>query len=223
MVLEVLVYDLGGCEGCPLSVLRGLQQIERVARLYINYLGNLDLDREYDVAVVTGAVCMNDDEKIEVLRKIRSKAGILIAYGSCASVGGITLFCRGGQSPRPEHRFWQPISRVVEVDYSIPGCPPAPASLFSLLNCISTGKGGLLGVFKALAKTHRLSGFDLIDEVVLTGLCVGCGVCTLSCPTHALEIIDGKPNLIVERCIRCGTCCSRCPRFTSLLVKRVGR
>ena len=154
VVFEVLVYDLGGCEGCPVSVLRGLQQIERIAKLYMSYLGNLDLDREYDVAVITGALCMNDEEKIRVLKDVRSKARILIAYGSCASVGGITLFCRGGQDPRPEHRFWQPISRVVNVDYSIPGCPPAPVSLFSLLNCISTGKGGLLSVFKALAKTH---------------------------------------------------------------------
>ncbi len=220
--IKLLVYDLGGCEGCPLSILRGLPQLSRIADVHSKHLGNLEFEnKEYDVAVVTGSVCMNDKKRIEELKEIREKTRILVAYGSCAAFGGITLFCRGGQEPRPDHRTYQAVSKIVEVDYSIPGCPPAPATILSLLNCLKAGKGYVLQVFAALAGTSKLSGFDLIDEVVLPGLCVGCGACVLSCPTHALQLLDRNPQLIVERCIRCGTCCARCPKFTQLLVRRV--
>ncbi|NPA98827.1 MAG: hypothetical protein GXO43_05545, partial [Crenarchaeota archaeon] len=37
---------------------------------------------------------------------------------------------------------------------------------------------------------------------------------------NALHMIEGRPDLIVEKCIRCGTCTVRCPRFTQLLIQR---
>ena len=75
-----------------------------------------------------GAVCLNS-EKVDVLKELREKAKILVAFGSCASVGGITRYCRGGQEPKPEHMTFQPINAVVDVDYAIPGCPPSPRML----------------------------------------------------------------------------------------------
>ncbi len=216
----ILIYDLGGCEGCPLSIMRIYPQLINIADVYTKCLGKVDLDREYDYAVVTGPICINSPEHVEELKKIRKNSRVLIAYGSCASVGGIILYARGGQEPRPEHRVYAPISRVVRVDYAIPGCPPAPQMLISLLNCIRRGKGYFLDLFRAVALNPKLSGFDLMDEVVLNGLCVGCGACVLSCPTNALQMIDNRPDLIPEKCIRCGTCTVRCPRFSQILIQR---
>lgn len=218
MKLKVLIYDVGGCEGCPTSILRELNRLANLADVYSQHLGNLDLDMKFDIAVITGAVCINASEKLEVLRKIRENSTILIAYGSCASVGGITLLSRGGQDPKPEHRTFLPVSSNIQVDYAIPGCPPAPSTLISLLIGLRTGKSPFLKIFAAIAKVKKLSGFDLMDEVVLRGLCIGCGACILSCPTHALQMIEKHSDLIVEKCIRCGTCCSRCPVFTKILV-----
>ncbi len=217
---SILIYDLGGCEGCPLSILRVYPELRKLANVYTKHLGEVNLERTYDIAVVTGPICLNDPESIRVLKKIRENSKILIAYGSCASVGGITLFCRGGQEPRPEHRTFQPISTVVKVDYAIPGCPPSPNLFTALLNCLRSGKGYFLQLFASIPRARRLSGFDLLDEIVLTGLCISCGACILSCPTQALQMVDNKPDLIVEKCIRCGTCCVRCPRFTQLLIQR---
>ena len=217
---KLLVYDIGGCEGCPLSIIRALPQLTSIVDVYSSHLGNMDLDRDYDIIVVTGSICINDPVKVELLKKLRDKACILIAYGSCASVGGITLFCRGGQEPRPEHRTFQAISAVVDVDYAIPGCPPAPNLLVSLINSLKMGRGYFLQLFASIPRARKLSGFDLMDEIVLSGLCIGCGACVLSCPTHALHFVEGKPDLIVEKCIRCGTCCARCPRFTQILVRK---
>ncbi len=156
------------------------------------------------------------------MKRIRERSRILIAYGSCAAVGGIMLFARGGQEPRPDHRLYKPVTRVVDADYAIPGCPPAPSMLVSLINCLRAGKGYFLNLFHAAARAGKLSGFDLMDDVVLNGICVGCGACVLSCPTNALHMVEGKPDLVAEKCIRCGTCTVRCPRFSQLLIRRYG-
>ncbi len=217
---SLLILDLGGCEGCPLSIMRVLPQLSRIVEVYSRYTGNLDLDRRYNYAVLTGPVCLNSSEHVETLKKAREVSNVVLAYGSCASVGGIILYARGGQEPRPEHRVYAPLSRIVKVDYAVPGCPPAPQMLISLLNHIRQGRGFFLDLFKAVASIHKLSGFDLMDEVVLPGLCVGCGACILSCPTQALQVIDNRPDLIPEKCIRCGTCTVRCPRFSQILIRK---
>jgi len=78
----------------------------------------------------------------------------------------------------------------------------------------------LLRVFEAAAKARKFSGFDLMDDVVLMGICIGCGACVISCPTGALQMIEKRPELIVEKCIRCGTCYVRCPKASQLMVGR---
>jgi len=220
--VRVLVHDIGGCEGCPISVIRALPELVGIADVHSRYLGNEDVSGgvTYDVGIVTGAVCINEPDVVGKLRVIREVSKVLIAYGSCASVGGITRFCRGGQEPRPEHRTYQPVTAVVRVDYAVPGCPPAPTFIASLIKSIVKGGGYFLKLFSAVVKARKLSGFDLLDDVVLPGLCVGCGACILSCPTGALQMIDGKPDLVVEKCIRCGTCYVRCPRASQLLIRR---
>ncbi len=218
--LRILIHDLGGCEGCPLSIMRAYADLKEVCEIHSKCLGNHSFDREYDIGIVTGSVCINEPRVVKEVRDLRKISKILVAYGSCASVGGITLFSRGGREPRPEHRTYLPVSFVVDVDYAIPGCPPSPNFLVNLIKMLRQGKCYFLSVFAAAAKARKRSGFDLQDEIVLQGLCIGCGACVLSCPTHALHMVDKKPDLLPEKCIRCGTCTIRCPRFTQLLVSR---
>lgn len=164
---------------------------------------------------------MNEPSVINKLKELREKCKILVAFGSCSSLGGILRFCKGGQSPRPDHRNFQPINSVVEVDYSIPGCPPPPQMVVSFVRFFKEDKKERLKIFKSIANFKKLSGFDLIDDIVLRGLCIGCGVCELSCPTNAIRLIGKQPDLVVEKCIRCGTCYVRCPKASQLICKEV--
>ncbi|NJE54290.1 4Fe-4S dicluster domain-containing protein [Thermococcus sp. 21S9] len=216
--LKVLHVDIGGCEGCNVSIIRAYPKLMDSVELDISYLrdGECKYD-EYDVALITGGVCMNEPRIGEELKEIREKAKVVVAFGSCASLGGILRFCRGGQAPRPDHRNFQPINSVIEVDYSIPGCPPTPQMLQSFFKYFMAGNETRLKLFKVTAGVKKLSGFDLIDDVVLTGLCIGCGACELSCPTGAIKLIDKRPTLAQERCIRCGTCYIRCPRASQII------
>jgi MinD superfamily P-loop ATPase len=46
-----------------------------------------------------------------------------------------------------------------------------------------------------------MSSKAVIDEE----RCVGCGICTMVCPMHAISMIDGKA-VISNECIGCGEC-----------------
>ncbi len=218
--LRVLQVDLGGCEGCAVSILRAIPLIKDSVELVSQYLVDEEfpINDKFDVAFITGSLCINDEEKVEKVKMIRENTRILVAFGSCAAFAGITRFCRGGQEPKPQHRTYQPINHVVEVDYSIPGCPPPPQFVKSFITALQRNAETQLRLFRAVAKVKKLSGFDLLDDVVLPGLCIGCGACELSCPTGAIKLINKRPDLIVEKCIRCGTCYVRCPRGSQILV-----
>jgi coenzyme F420-reducing hydrogenase gamma subunit len=99
--------------------------------------------KQMDVAFIEGAISSNRQE--EKLKKIRQKAKILIAVGSCAVLG----------SPSNQRNFFDQtkleeikpilekfkykekvlkISEVVQVDEEIPGCPMDEEMFLKILN-----------------------------------------------------------------------------------------
>ena len=219
MKLSVFHVDMGGCEGCSVALLRAMATME-TCDFKSRLVGDFEIEKN-DIVMVSGPICLNEPEKIELLKELREKASVLIAFGSCASVGGITRYCRGGQQPKPHHMTFQPINAIIDVDYAIPGCPPSPRMINPFINAFTTGKqSNYMQIFKATTKVKKLSGFDLIDDIILQNICISCGACILSCPTGAMHMVGGKPDLIVEKCIRCGTCYVRCPRASQLLIRR---
>ncbi len=222
--IKVLHIDLGGCEGCSVSILRAITRLDLPCEIHSRYLGGeYEELQACDLALVTGSVCLDSDHAVQVLKHVRAISREVVAFGSCASLGGITRFCRGGQQPKPSHRVFQPLSSVIKVDFAIPGCPPPPQAIISFLSAYAKGITRTLDLFRLLARVRKLSGYDLIDDVVLAGLCVGCGACELSCPVGAIRLIEGRPEIAIERCIRCGTCYVRCPRAVQILLRRFSR
>jgi heterodisulfide reductase subunit A-like polyferredoxin len=43
-------------------------------------------------------------------------------------------------------------------------------------------------------------------------LCVGCGLCTESCPRGAISVQSGQAQIDQARCNRCGICLDVCPQ-----------
>ena len=43
-------------------------------------------------------------------------------------------------------------------------------------------------------------------------LCVGCGLCTESCPRGAISLQFGQARIYQERCNHCGFCLDACPQ-----------
>lgn len=224
--MNIAHIDIGGCEGCSVAIIRALKIFKNISvsrSIDIHFKNRIIARNEFkieneDILIVSGAICLNDHEKVEMLKELRNRSKIIVAFGSCASLGGITRYCRGGQQPKPEHMTFQPINSIIKVDYAIPGCPPSPKIFKPFLEAFLDNRELL--IFKAVANIKKLSGFDLMDDVVLQNICVGCGACILSCPNGALQMVSGKPDLIVEKCIRCGTCYIRCPKASQILIRR---
>ncbi|MHB8791116.1 MAG: NADH-quinone oxidoreductase subunit B family protein [Desulfobulbaceae bacterium] len=145
-------FELTSCEGCQLQILNN------EATLF-DFLALLDIVafREamtggadaYDIAFVEGSV--SRDDEIERLREIRSRAKVLVAFGSCACFGGVnqlknrfndlawvnrTVYGDHPQSTREA----SPLSDFVPVDLEIYGCPVSKEDVERIVTDLILGK-----------------------------------------------------------------------------------
>ncbi len=225
--MKVVHLQLSSCCGCLISLTdtyeKLLEILNKIELVYCQTLIDVREIKECDVALVEGAVCLEDEHSIELLKEVREKAKLVVALGACASFGGITRFCKGNQPPKPVHTSFVPISKVIKVDLSIPGCPPSPEQIVNIIEAVIKGDTEYLEPFIRLSENTETCGCEII-KVVNTSRCMGCGTCSASCPTRAITMVDGKPVVNTSICIKCGVCSVQCPRieFPKILEKLEG-
>jgi coenzyme F420-reducing hydrogenase gamma subunit len=133
---KVAFFDFTSCEGCQLTVVDSLQthpELLDVVDIVQFREAMTEKGEDYLIAFVEGSLARPADE--ERLRRIREQAGILVALGACAHIGGINTI-RNRQQLEEVRKYvygdkWEwfdayesrPISAAVKVDYFIPGCP----------------------------------------------------------------------------------------------------
>ena len=137
-VPTVGIFGLTGCAGDQLVILNAEDELLDVVRLldlrdFLMASSLNDSEAKLDVALVEGAVVSARDE--EALRRIRERAGVLVALGTCAVWGGVPTLDRGrdraalmmdtyGAAGRGFDAIpARALHEVVKVDLSIPGCP----------------------------------------------------------------------------------------------------
>jgi F420-non-reducing hydrogenase small subunit len=181
--LQVALYWGAACGGCDVAVLDTNEFILDVAEAADIRFWPIAVDRKYhdleamadgelDLALFNGAVRNSENEHVAKL--LRAKSKVLVAFGSCAHMGGIpglaNLTCRDdilttaylanpslepGNKTVPQPRttvdghtleiptFYRRVYRlsdVVDVDYFLPGCPPAPAQVKNVLRAVFSGE-----------------------------------------------------------------------------------
>jgi F420-non-reducing hydrogenase small subunit len=121
-------------------------------------------DKSIVATFLNGAIRSTEQE--EMAHLLRRKSQFMIAFGACAQLGGIpglanlwdrqSIFARvypDGVAPRTSHSengrslhlpgFYntvQTLARVVDVDYTVPGCPPTPSLLKQAVETLLSGK-----------------------------------------------------------------------------------
>jgi len=166
---------LGGCSGCHMSFLdldEYLIDLSRMVRLVYSPLCDVKVYPEgVDVVLVEGAVAT--DEQVEMLRRVRARTRVLVAFGDCALTGNVTALRNplGSALPVLQRSYQQghegarvpaepgvvprlldevlPLHRVVPVDVYLAGCPPPAARIRRVLEAAVAGE------------PPRLSGADL--------------------------------------------------------------
>lgn len=131
---KVAVFDFTCCEGCEL-------QLANKEETLVDFLGAIELvnfreissarSDDYQIAMIEG--CVSRSDEIERLLKIRQRAAVLVALGSCACFGGVNKLKNPfdlveanreiyGDQPK-ETLTARAIHELVKVDLEIPGCP----------------------------------------------------------------------------------------------------
>lgn len=142
---------LGGCSGCHMSLLNlhnGFPDLLQRCRLLYSPLMDLkDFPEMVDIAVVEGAV--NSRESRDMARLIRQRSRLVVALGECACRGNVTAlrnsydvhamidstYGSGFHPPQEGELLPQALAlhRVIRVDAFLPGCPPDPAAISTIL------------------------------------------------------------------------------------------
>lgn len=190
--LQIAIYWGAGCGGCDVAILDTNEFILDVAALADIRLWPIATDGKYadiealedgelDLTLFNGAVRNSENEHVAKL--LRAKSKVMVAFGSCAHLGGIPglanlsskreIFERAyldnpsieaGNSTLPLSTcrveageleipsFYQRVYRlgdIVEVDYTVPGCPPAPDQIKAVLLAVAQGalppRGSVVG------------------------------------------------------------------------------
>ena len=190
--LQIALYWGAGCGGCDVAVLDTHEFILDIAALCDIRLWPIAADGKYkdveamkdgelDLTFFNGAIRNSENEHIAKL--LRKKSKTMVAFGSCAHMGGIpglanlvtkeqifqtaylsnpSIEANNATMPQPHskmngfeldiptiyNRVYK-LDQVVDVDYYLPGCPPAPKQIKAVVQVIAGGnlppKGSVVG------------------------------------------------------------------------------
>jgi len=211
--LKFAFYWAASCGGCEIAVLDINEKILDVVAnadivfwpvaLDIKYKDVENMpDRSIDVCFFNGAIRTEENE--EMAKLLRKKSKTLIAYGSCAQLGGIPglanivnrkevfekaylqtlstdnpnkimpktkVTVKEGELRLPEfYDTVKTLDQTVEVDYYVPGCPPAVERTLYALEAIAKGelppKGSVLAPLKSVCdECPRKKGSKKISKI----------------------------------------------------------
>ncbi len=150
---QIAFFDFTSCEGCQLNKLNLenhlLEILEHVDIVEFREAMDDKADA-YDIAFIEGSI--STPSCVERIHDIRRRAKILVALGSCASIGGINamknlqLIEDVRETVYGEDKYLfptlpaMPVSAIVKVDYEIHGCPMSIPEFLVVFNALVMGK-----------------------------------------------------------------------------------
>ncbi len=115
--LAIRAVDSGSCNGCELEIHALNNAVYDLERFGIKFVAS---PRHADVLLVTGPLCKNMLVALKRTYAATPSPKWVVAVGDCACNGGVfakSPACIGA------------ISKVLDVDLHIPGCPPPPIAM----------------------------------------------------------------------------------------------
>jgi coenzyme F420-reducing hydrogenase gamma subunit len=131
---KVAVFGFTGCEGCQLQLANNehnLKDLFALVEVVEFRLISSAKKGGYDIAFVDGSI--TTQQEADALKVIRSHAGLLIAIGACACLGGVNNLRARFKTREAVAEVYgeqaielgavRRLSEVVHVDLELPGCP----------------------------------------------------------------------------------------------------
>jgi sulfhydrogenase subunit delta len=193
---RVAFFDFASCEGCQLQVINLEEDLLRLIEAIdvVSFReATKDHSDDYDIAFVEGSITRRSDE--DRLKEIRANAGVLVALGSCAALGGINCiknfhseeyvrkFVYGDRAFQYETYPARPLKAVVPVDFEIPGCPINRKEFAGVVKAFLQGKTPQLPSFPVCVEC-KIADNKCVFEKGMTCMGpvtrAGCGACCVT-------------------------------------------
>jgi coenzyme F420-reducing hydrogenase gamma subunit len=214
---KVAVFDFTCCEGCELQILNCEDEIlDILGKIEIvNFREAMSNGRDdYEIALIDGAISTSRD--VERIKSIREKAKLLITIGSCSSTGGINCLKNfwpmdevkkivyGDMAKHFETIPARPVSAIVKVDFSIPGCPIDKKEFLRCLAELLAGKNPEVPNYAVCVECKLKENECVFDKGLFCLGPVTRAGCEARCPSYnsACEGCRGlvdNPNVTAEK------------------------
>jgi coenzyme F420-reducing hydrogenase gamma subunit len=193
---KVAFFDFAGCEGDQLQIVNLEEDLLKVVEAVdvVSFreavTGHSD---DYDIAFVEGSITRRSDEAR--LKEIRKQAKVLVALGSCASLGGVNLL-KNFQEPENVRKFVygdkayqyetypaRPLKAVVPVDIDIHGCPINRQEFVKVFKALLLGKKPDIPSYPVCVECKAAENICVFElEMTCLGPVTraGCGACCVS-------------------------------------------
>ncbi len=201
----VAIFGLASDYGCQVQITNAEDDLPALLGaldiVYWQLASSASLPEEYDVAIIEGAVTI--EEHVEFVQAVRETAKVVVAIGACAVCGGIPALAGESLDERVldvygrvegvavGRRAPRPLSDFIAVDYTVPGCPIDAQEFLGVVTRV------LLG---------------LSDPVSDDPLCASCKVAENVCFFDSGEVCLGVVTRAGcgARCVGLGRPCMAC-------------
>lgn len=125
---SVGIYGLTGCAGDQLAIINCEDELLDIAgalniKFFPMAMSANDEDCPLDIVFVEGAVVQPEDE--QMLKKLRERAGLLVAIGTCAAWGGVQAMKNEVAREKLKEAVYGPAGKGFEA------IVPAPSAILS--------------------------------------------------------------------------------------------
>ncbi|OHD55675.1 MAG: cytochrome B [Spirochaetes bacterium GWF1_49_6] len=150
---KVAFFDFACCEGCQLQVANLgealLDILEVIDVVEFREVMSEKWNQSFDIAIIEGSITTN--HAVERIKEIRARSKVLIAYGSCATIGGVNGMKNNYELKDIRQYVYQEkaeffdtiptrsVPQVVNVDYFVNGCPIYPPEFVRVLKAALAG------------------------------------------------------------------------------------
>ena len=192
--LKIASFDFTCCEGCQLQLAnRESTLIDFLELLNIRNFREIlsEKHEDYDIVFIEGSISRQDE--VERLLKIRERAKVLVAFGTCACFGGVNSLKNRFKLDEAVREVYgnmaietlpvRKISDLVKVDLSIPGCPVAKEEVERIMVSLATDSIPTLPNYPVCVECKQQLNTCLFD---LGEICLGPitrAGCNAVCPT----------------------------------------
>jgi coenzyme F420-reducing hydrogenase gamma subunit len=216
---KVAFFDFASCEGCQLQIANLEEEVLKLIEI-VDVVSFREIMKEhsddYDIAIIEGSIMRPMDEVR--LRKIRSTADKLIAFGACACIGGVNKI-RNQWKPEEvkkevyknadlkENEYFdvfqtKAVNEVVPVDYYIRGCPPTKEEIKKVITALALGKEPEIPNYPVCVECKKNENICLFE---LGKFCLGPitrAGCNSICPNNGSPC-DGCRGILKKPQVEC--------------------